>query len=147
MLQGQRIVWETNLLAGQNPPTSMNTPTLHNAFLQETEAAGAGGGVGGIYKDRYRWLAVLHVPLPGNRGRHYLLGKFESEEEANAAYKWVSVTPLRRLSSDDCVLCCASWWILDLPSNFSCLSFFCYSSHFYHIVGVRRSATDRILLM
>jgi hypothetical protein len=69
----------------------MNTPSLHNAFLQETEAAGAGGGVGGIYKDRYRWLAVLHVPVQGHQGRHYLLGRYESEDEANAAYKWVSV--------------------------------------------------------
>jgi hypothetical protein len=92
MLQGQRIVWETNLLAGQVPPTAMNTPSLHNAFLLETEAAGAGGGVGGIYKDRHRWLAVLHVPLLGHQGRHYLLGRYESEDEANAAYKWVSVS-------------------------------------------------------
>lgn len=111
MLQGQRIVWETNLSAGQIPPTAMNTPTLHNAFLQETEAAGAGGGVGGIYKDRYRWLAVLHVPLLGHQGRHYLLGKYESEDEANAAYKWVSAptisqtTHLHHLFYSDEFLC------------------------------------------
>lgn len=114
MLQGQRIVWETNPQAGQILPNALNTPSLHNAFLQETDAAGAGGGVGGIYKDRYRWLAVLHVPQHGHQGRHYLLGRYDSEDEANASYKWVRFSLCDTFDLNIFLSCCITSRILTL---------------------------------
>ena len=96
MLQGHRITWETCPQAGLPSVPAMNIPFLHNAFTAETDNAGGAGGGGGVYKDRFRWLAVLYVPSSGvqgqGQGRHHLLGRFESEDEANAAYKWVSLT-------------------------------------------------------
>lgn len=91
MLQGQRIPWENNPQSVQPSASSLNIPYLHNALSLETDSiCGVGGGSGGgVYKDRYRWLAVLYVPQNGGQGRHHLLGRFDSEEEANAAYKWV----------------------------------------------------------
>lgn len=90
MLQGQRIQWETIPQAAQPTASAMNIPFQHNAFPAETEVAcGVGGVGGGVYKDRYRWLAVLFVPQGGGQGRHHLLGRFDSEDEANVAYKWV----------------------------------------------------------
>lgn len=67
----------------------MNSPYLHNVHQTESDTAGAGGGGGGVYKDRYRWLAVLYVPQGVSQGRHHMLGRFDSEDEAGAAYKWV----------------------------------------------------------
>lgn len=89
MLQGQRIVWETNPQISLNNVPPMNSPYLHNLHQVESDAVGAGGGGGGVYKDRYRWLAVLYVPQGVNQGRHHMLGRFDSEDEASAAYKWV----------------------------------------------------------
>ena len=83
-------MWETNPLPGQTPSINATAPHLHNLLPLETDAAGAGGGAGGIYKDRLRWLAVLYVPMSGSIGRHHLLGRFDTEEEANTAYRWVS---------------------------------------------------------
>ena len=90
MLQGQKISWESYLPTAQSSFPTANTPFLQNTFQVETDNAGASGGGGGVYKDRARWLAVLYVSQ-GAQGRHYLLGRFESEEEANAAYKWVGL--------------------------------------------------------
>jgi hypothetical protein len=89
MLQGQRIVWETNPQISQNTVPPVNSPYLHNVHQTESDTAGAGGGGGGVYKDRYRWLAVLYVPQGVSQGRHHMLGRFDSEDEAGAAYKWV----------------------------------------------------------
>lgn len=104
MLQGQRIVWETNPFPGQFPSINATAPLLHNLLPVETDAAGAGGGAGGIYKDRLRWLAVLYVPQSGSTGRHYLLGRFDTEEEANTAYRWVGFMMFSHLLSFNAVM-------------------------------------------
>lgn len=61
-------------------------------------------GHGGVYRDRNRWAAVIYVPPPhadgvADRsrnaddapasGRHHLLGQFNTEGDATAAYQWV----------------------------------------------------------
>jgi hypothetical protein len=87
MLQGIRIVWESAPIS--NPITNLNPPFLCNLIPIE-KGKGVGDEVsGGIYRDRNRFIAVLYVASEGGHSRHHLIGRFDSEEEANAAYKWV----------------------------------------------------------
>jgi hypothetical protein len=87
MLQGVRIVWESTPIISQSP--TLNPPYLCNPIPIEKGKCVGDEVSGGIYRDRNRFLAVLYVAPEGGHGRHHLLGRFDSEEEANAAYKWV----------------------------------------------------------
>lgn len=96
MLQGHRIAWESAPASLSSQTTTVNPPFLCSSIPIEIGSSVGDEVSGGIYRDRSRFMAVLYMAPEGGHNRHHLLGRFDSEEEANAAYKWVRYKNPRR---------------------------------------------------